>query len=306
MGSAWARITHNYWNSSPPILANYWTSILRDPGDEIQLPVRPYGGATILRRIKHEHNGLVAGLVAVSSSATLRVMDRVEQNVLSDKIDPKNFADAFIRDLNMLALVAALIAQLSITTFALPMLSSAHWVCKAGLAGSLSFGTLAAWFSSNMARNLSSLDSAEDIKSWLSRPAGKKVLEDFCSAYVTRFRDIEAASDEQKRFAKEDIVNFIQENKWKQASYSSCFLLALPSVLLNFSVALLLTALAVYLGDVWRSKLDPVAGDIPSRAVFICYTLALGCALLVFSWACRRKDAELHSLRNLISQLKDT
>jgi hypothetical protein len=281
-------------------------SILRDPRDEIQLPVRPYGGATILRRIKHEHNGFVASLVAFSSSATLRIMDRVEQNVLSDKIDPKNFADAFIRDLNMLALIAALIAQLSITAFALPMLSGVHWVCKAGLAGSLSFGALAAWFSSNMARNLSSLDSAEDVKSWLSKPAGEKVLKDFCNAYVVRLKDIEAASDEQKRVAKEDIISFVQDNKWKQASYSSCFLLALPSVLLNLSVTFFLIALAVYLGDVWRSKLDPVAGDIPSRAVFICYTIALGCALSVFSWACSRKDAELHSLRNLISQLKDT
>jgi hypothetical protein len=278
-------------------------SVLRDPRDETLLPVRSYGGATILRRMKREHNGLVAILVAFSSNATLRIMDRVEQNVLSDKTDPKNFADAFIRDLNMLALVAALIAQLSITTFALPMLSNVHWVCKAAFAGSLSFGILAAWFSSNMARNLSSLDTAEDVKSWLSRPAGKKELKDFYKTYVTRFRDIEAASDEQKRLAKEDIVNFIKEKKWKQASFSSCFLLALPSVLLNFSVAFLLTALAVYLGDVWGLKLDPAAGEIASRAVFICYTLALGCALLVFSWASSRKDAELHSLRILISQV---
>jgi hypothetical protein len=281
-------------------------SNFRDPRDEILLPVRPYGGATILRRIKHENNGLVAILVAISSGPTLRIMDRVEQNVLSDKCDPKNFADAFIRDLNMLALVAALIAQLSITTFALPMLSSVHWVCKAGFAGSLSFGTLAAWFSSNMARNLSSLDSAENIKSWLSRPAGKKEIKDFCEAYVTRFRDIEAASDEQKKLAKEDIVKFIKENKWKQASYFSCFLLALPSVLLNFSIAFLLIALAVYLGDMWGSKLDPAAGELASRAVFICYTLALGCSLSVFAWAGSRKDAELHSLRILISQLKGT
>jgi len=279
-------------------------SILRDPPNNIPLPIRSYGGAASFKRIKHEYNGLVAVLVAFASGATLRIMDRVEQNVLSDNGDPKNFADAFIRDLNMLALVAALMAQLSITAFALPMLSSVHWLCKAGFAGSLGFGTLAAWFSSNMARNLSSLDSAEDVKSWLSRLSGKKEQDDFCQPYNTRFRDLEAASEEQKRLARKDIAKFVNEHKWKQASYHSCFMLSLPSVLLNFSIAFLLTAFAIYFGDIWGSNLDPIAGELASRAILICYTGGFGCPLLVFFWSSRTKDAELRSIRNLISKLE--
>lgn len=304
MASVWARICHIFQNYSPPFLTHYWVSIFRGPPNNIPLPIRSYGGATIFKRIKHEYSGLVAVLVAFASGATLRIMDRVEQNVLSANGAPKNFADTFIRDLNMLALVAALMAQLSITAFALPMLSSVHWLCKAGFAGSLGFGILAVWFSSNMARNLSSLDSAEDIKSWVSRLSGKKEQEDFCQAYRTRFRDLETASEEQKRLAQEDIAKFINEHKWKQASYHSCFMLSLPSILLNFSVIFLLTAFAIYLGDIWGSDLDPIAGEHASRAVFICYTVGFGCPLLVFFWSSRTKDAELKPLRNLISKLE--
>ncbi|KAF2114133.1 hypothetical protein BDV96DRAFT_647614 [Lophiotrema nucula] len=299
MTSALSRTIRKLRNVSFPFLSHYWTSIWRDQSDAIPLPTRTYGGHAILRRIRDDHNKLVAIFAAFTCAATLRIMDRVEQNVFSGKVDPKQVAEAFIRDFNMLAVTAALIAQLSITALALPILSSVHWACKAGLVGSLGFGILTAWFSSNMARNLSSMDTQEDVKDWLSKPSGRKEQEAFCRSYSSRFTDICSTSEETKEIAKKQLITFINENKWKQASFYSCFMLSLPSVLLNCSIAALVVAIAVYLGDVWGSHLDSVAGDVASRAVLICYTSCIGCALLLFFGCSDRKDAELGFLRKL-------
>jgi hypothetical protein len=231
-------------------------------------------------------------------------MDRAERNALPPDLDPMRFRNSFMNDFSMLAVTGAIVAQVAITALALPSLNRVHWISNAAFVVSLVFACLSVFFSTTMARNLSSLDTPNEVRDWLSKPAPKIARLDFNRTIRPRLVIAHLASDDERNSLQSDVTKFLEDNKWKETSFYSCAMLSAPSILLSLSLALFLTALGIYLGTVWDSSLDPVAGDVASRAVMICYLVSTTSGIAIFFGPSNRKDAESAFLRNWIAKLE--
>jgi hypothetical protein len=74
-------------------------------------------------------------------------------------------------------------------------------------------------------------------------------------------------------------------------------------LLLNVSLPTFLLALGIYFGTVWKKNLDPVAGNVSSRAVLICYVFCGVLGLGVYFGASDRKEAEMAFVRRWADDL---
>jgi len=148
-----------------------------------------------------------------------------------------------------------------------------------------------------MARLLSRLSNTEVLRSWLSKPAPKAARIKFEKIIGPRLAKAHAAPEEEVADLHASIIEFLEENKWKEASFYSCLLLSVPSLLLNCSLGLFLVGLGVYLGEVWKKDLGGVAGKTASRAVLIVYILGAVCGLALFFGPNSRKEAEAGFVR---------
>ena len=195
---------------SLPLISHYWASIFYR-AVEFLLPA-PQGarGFNSLARIRKEHNIMTAIFVVCFFSSVLRIMDRVEQNVLPRTSDPMAFKTSFSSDFTMVSVTATIIAQVAITALALPNLNQVHWTATAGFVISLATGCISVWLSPTTSRLLSSLDSPDAVRDWLSNPASKKARMDFEEDLRSRLGTSGAnATVEVERL----ISSFLQEDK---------------------------------------------------------------------------------------------
>ncbi|KAK4209640.1 hypothetical protein QBC37DRAFT_391080 [Rhypophila decipiens] len=217
----------------------YFGSIIQEPPTQVRLPVRSYGGYLALGIVAEDHGNLFALFSFILFSAALRVMDRVQQNILPDtwSTDPMVFKATYLSDLNNLALLAALVAQMSIGAWQLPLLSETHWICKACVMCSLALAVLSTFFAVNMARNLNSFDRKEDLVKWLARPGGSAQEEAlFLGNFKEQFPNLSSATEDTRGAAVAYINDFIDRREGRRASFYSCLLLTLPSTLLNLAI----------------------------------------------------------------------
>jgi hypothetical protein len=279
---------------SLPLISHYWASIFHRPVEFLLPAPQGAGSSNSLARIRKEHNIMTVICIACFFSSVLRIMDRVEQNVLPRTSDPTAFKTSFSSNFTMLSVTAAIIAQVAITALALPNLNQVHWTATAGFVISLVTGCISVWLSTTTSRLLSSLDSPDAVRDWLSNPASKKARRDFEEDLRSR---LETSGPNSTVEVERLILTFVQENKWKLPSFYSCTLLTSPSLLLNVSLPAFLLALGIYLGTVWNKDLDPVAGTVASRAVLICYIICVVLGFGLFFGASDRKEAETDFVR---------
>jgi hypothetical protein len=268
---------------SIPFFSHYFGSFLSNP--RRQIPLRSEDdGAKAFRRIKQDRGVVIAWLVAVCfGSSSIRLMDRVERSVLpADGGDPMAFRASFLVDLQMLSVTGALIAQVTITALSLANLNEVHWIAKAAFVVSLVFAGLSVWTSTTGARLLNGRDDPTILRDWLSVPAPRSARSQFDKIFKSRLKTTNLSSQEEVSALRAEITRFLEDHRWKTASFYTCALLSAPSQLLNYSLASLLVGLGVYLGKIWRNKLDPVAGNMASRAVFACYITATLYGLALF------------------------
>ena len=279
---------------SLPLISHYWASIFHRPVEFLSTAPQGAGGFNSLARIRKEHNIMTVICIVCFFSSVLRIMDRVEQNVLPRTSDPMAFKTSFSSDFTILSVTAAIIAQVAITALALPNLNQVHWTATAGFVISLVTGCTSVCLSTTTSRLLSSLDSPDAVRDWLSNPASKKARRDFEEDLRSR---LETSGPNSTAEVERLILTFVQENKWKLPSFYSCTLLTSPSLLLNVSLPAFLIALGIYLGTVWNKDLDPVAGTVASRAVLICYIICVVLGFGLFFGASDRKEAETDFVR---------
>jgi hypothetical protein len=113
-----------------------------------------------------------------------------------------------------------------------------------------------------------------------------------------------ASAGEERELIKGEIVSFLQEHRWKHASFYSCAILSTPPELLNSSMGAFLVGLGIYLGTVWAENLDRVAGKTAAGAVLICYIVVAVLGLARFFWADYGKEEETDPLRKWIEALE--
>ena len=152
---------------------------------------------------------------------------------------------------------------------------------------------------------LTGLTTADDVKDWLSKPASKAAYTEFEETIKPRLICTHTTSEgEEREFVKREIVRFLQDHRWKHASFYSCAVLSTPPELLNSSMGAFLIGLGVYLGSVWAKNLDPVAGKAATRAILICYVVVAVLGLARFFWADHGKEAETIPVKKWIKELE--
>jgi hypothetical protein len=286
-----------------PVISHYWGSIFRRPAEFLFPAPRGAGGFQSLKRIKDEHNIFVVFFVIMLFSSSLRIMDRVEQNVLPRTSDAMAMKASFSSDFSMLSVAAAIIAQVAITALALPNLNQVHWTASAGFVVSLVTACMSVWLSTTTSRLLTSLDSPNAIRDWLSQPASKKSRLKFEEELKVLLNTTDLSSTKEVESIQSSISKFLEDNKWKFPSFYACTMLTAPSLLLNVSLLSFLLALGIYLGTVWKKNLDPVAGSVASRAVMICYIVCMVLAGALFFGSSNQKEAETEFVRRWMDDL---
>ena len=290
-------------NISIPFFSHYWGSVFRKPLKNVPVPGRP-NGFSAFSRIRSERGIVVSTVFALFFSGVLRIMDRVQRNVLPRESDTVGFNDSFNKDFTMISVTGAITAQVAITALALPQLNQVHWTANAGFVMSLVFSFISVWVTTTMSRLLSNLDTPQALRDWLSKPAPKVARIAFEEALKSRLDNANGASSDGIESIQAAIIKFLEDNKWKEASLYSCVMLAAPSLLLNWSVAIFLGALGIYLGPVWKKDLNPVAGSSASLAVMICYIIGATWGLGIFFGSSSRKDEETTFVRRWMEDIK--
>lgn len=237
-------------------------------------------------------------------SSVIQTMDRVEQVVLPDTSGflTLSFKTSFAPDFTMISLTGTIMVQVSIIALSLRDLNKVHWTATPGFITSLIFGCLSVWMSVKASHILTSLDTPDSFRHWLSTGATKTGPNEYgreLKAYVesTAFRsnnvgivrvnnDFRLVVEEdrtRKSIAKaemktsmEDIADsmifdLLERNRTRRASFRSCAVLSAPKMLLNYSMVSFFAGLGMYGSTVWANNIDPAAVRATSSAIVTCY-----------------------------------
>ncbi|KAF2260312.1 hypothetical protein CC78DRAFT_536491 [Lojkania enalia] len=149
---------------------------------------------------------------------------------------------------------------------------------------------------------LTALATADDVKDWPSKPSSKAAYASFDNTIRPRLKNPNVV---ERATIKREIIQFLEDQRWKNASFYSCAILSVPPELLNASMGAFLVGLGIYLGSVWAKDLDPVAGRMATRAVLICYIVVGVVGLARFFGANHGKDAGIVPAMRWTAELED-
>ncbi|THV93978.1 hypothetical protein D6D26_07970 [Aureobasidium pullulans] len=210
--------------------------------------------------LKDEHGAFRAAILLVLFPDARQVMKRIETHLLESQSDNAMvMKKALAEDCTMLAVAAAIIAQIAITALSLGSSDTIHWTANAAFVISLVTASLSVFYACLLQQHISGLFTSEDVKSWLSKPASKYEMEtlEIMASELRRARyrwqDLGPLSDARQSALetfRKQIEGFARECKWKTASFNAAFMIKVPSLLLNWSVGAFILGLGVYLGCV--------------------------------------------------------
>ncbi|THW45164.1 hypothetical protein D6D21_04542 [Aureobasidium pullulans] len=126
---------------------------------------------------------------------------------------------ALAEDCTMLAVAAAIVAQIAITALSLGYSDTIHWTANAAFVVSLVTASLSVFYACLLQQHISGLFTPDDVKSWLSKPASPaelRLLEKATSSLQYEYPDLESASEETQSALKalrQTIEGFAQQFK---------------------------------------------------------------------------------------------
>ncbi|KAF2877413.1 hypothetical protein BDV95DRAFT_601811 [Massariosphaeria phaeospora] len=275
-----------------------------------------------LVELKQDYGVLQAALLVFIFPDAGYVLERIEQHLLKpheDEVTAIEEATALKKsmndDCNMLAVAAAIVAQVAITALSLENLSSAHWTAKAAFVLSLATGALSVFFACLLQQRISSLFGLSDLKDWLSKPAGSQDLRE---AHVQvqglkntgrkKRYDPTAISEEGPELwaelQRDFVTQLVNKRRWVHASFNAALMIKIPALLLNWSVGAFLVGLGVYLGSLWIRDLDSQRPQGSSLGILITYIIVTAAGLLLFFVPMLLKNLEGAPIRRLEEQIE--
>ncbi|KAF7927399.1 uncharacterized protein EAE97_010074 [Botrytis byssoidea] len=185
----------------------------------------------------------------------------------------------------MIAVAAAIVAQIAITGLSLDSLNKTHWTAKSCFVMSLTFSLVSVYYSVTQKRILGRLIKARDVRHWIR---GRKQAINRVFSMEVGFKLDPCEPDD---YLPEDLdVRDLKEDFQRQCfipSPLSVITLSAPQMLLSGSLSLLLISLGIYLGKFWIRGLDTTEPATDSRNVFILYFVGLyfsGGMYVVLGW----------------------
>ncbi|KAL4916477.1 hypothetical protein BDW62DRAFT_186065 [Aspergillus aurantiobrunneus] len=243
-------------------------------------------------------------LVTILPDAT-HIVDRVERHVLgAETQDVMALRKSTSEDCTMLAVAAAIVAQIAITALGLEGLDQVHWTANAAFVLSLTAGGLSVFYACLVQQRMSSLFTADDVRDFFSKassPEQLRYLEDRLDRLVSeiRGRPGDRAADGHPRIkeVKSMIAEFRRENRWKSASFHSILMVKAPTLLLKYALASFVIGLGIYFGSLAFSEVDTPTPRRSHRAIFIVYIVASFLGLLIYYVPATLKELELSPAR---------
>ncbi|TGO29731.1 hypothetical protein BPAE_0011g00020 [Botrytis paeoniae] len=185
----------------------------------------------------------------------------------------------------MIAVAAAIVAQIAITGLSLDSLNKTHWTAKSCFVMSLTFSLVSVYYSVTQQRILGRLIKAKDVRHWIR---GRKQAVNRILSMEVGFKLDPCEPDD---YSPENLdIRDLKTDFERQCflpSPLSVITLSAPQVLLSGSLSLLLIGLGIYLGKFWIRELDPTEPATDSRNVFILYFIGLyfsGGMYVVLGW----------------------
>ncbi|CAG8395331.1 unnamed protein product [Penicillium salamii] len=149
--------------------------------------------------LSQKFGGLQALLLMAIFPDGRQIVDRVERYVLRAKTDePLVLRKSTSQDCTMLAVAAAVVAQVAITALSLTDLDQVHWTAKAAFVLSLTCGGLSVFYACLVQQRMSGL---------------------FTTARHQRMIELETT-----------IKQFKSRNRWKSASFHSILMIKAPTL----------------------------------------------------------------------------
>ncbi|KAI7240001.1 hypothetical protein KC330_g1525 [Hortaea werneckii] len=192
--------------------------------------------------------------------------------------------DAMCAKYNMMAVAAAIIAQVAISGLGLNEIANTHWTVQAAFIVSLISGLLSVYYCCIIQQQFGSLISPDDIKDWLCTPGEwhgmeKELQEQFASL---RPGNETTGTKEQLQTFRERALARLQSDRWASPSINSAVMLVAPARLLNLAVSAFLIGLGIYLAVAFSKNITIAAGDRGNLANMIIYILVVVICILLF------------------------
>ncbi|KAF2091409.1 hypothetical protein K490DRAFT_7694, partial [Saccharata proteae CBS 121410] len=219
------------------------------------------------------------------------VVERINLHLLKteNQEEAKNVKKSLSEECTMLAVAAAIVAQVAITGLSLNDISSVHWTAKAFFIASLVTGALSVFYACLIQQKLSSLFSADDMRAWLSQPGdntARQTVDGKISSLVLQWKiwglEPPPSFDHALKELEHKIKTYRDNHHLKTTSFYAALMIKIPVILLNYAVAAFLVGLGIYLGCVATSGLNGPSSKTDSMAVLIFYCLVTALGLLLY------------------------
>ncbi|KAF7935542.1 hypothetical protein BELL_0096g00090 [Botrytis elliptica] len=173
----------------------------------------------------------------------------------------------------MIAVAAAIVAQIAITGLSLDSLKKTHWTAKSCFVMSLTFALVSVYYSVTQQRILGQLIKPKDVRHWIR---GRKQRSNpiLSTAVWSKLDPCEPDDYSPDGLDISDLKRDF-ERQCFLPSPLSVITLSAPQMLLSGSLSLLLIDLGIYLGKFWIRELDSTEPATDSRNVFILYFTGL-------------------------------
>jgi hypothetical protein len=193
------------------------------------------------------------------------------------------------------------VAQVAITALSLESLNDVHWTAKAAFVASLAAGALSVFFACLLQQQISSLFGSDDVKDWLSKPAGGSelwIITNLIIAYKRR-QSMEGQALSHVEEQVKQLKPLVSQGRWRKASFNAALMTKIPALLLNWSVGTFLVGLGIYLGFFFSRNPDPSQSHGASLGVLITYIVITALGMLLFFTSRLLKYLESAPIRRL-------
>ncbi|CAI7594180.1 unnamed protein product [Penicillium glandicola] len=234
------------------------------------------------------------------------ILDRVEKHVLGAKAEEVIVLQkSTSEDCTMLAVAAAIVAQVAITALALEDPNKVHWTAEAAFVISLTAGGLSVFYACLVQQRMSSIFTTDDIKDFFSKPSSSeefRLLEKHLDVLISEIRtrnpsDETTTRRERVKELERTIKQFKSKNRWKSASFYSILMVKAPTLLLKYALASFIIGLGIYFGCLAFDEVDSEKLRGRNLAIFIVYIVTSFLGLLTYYVPSTLKQLELSPAR---------
>ncbi|PWY75339.1 hypothetical protein BO94DRAFT_605837 [Aspergillus sclerotioniger CBS 115572] len=256
--------------------------------------------------LKQKFGTLQALVLLLMLPNATQIVDRVEKHVLSAKSDEAIvLRKSTTEDCTMLAVAAAIVAQVAISALVLEDLDKVHWTVEAAFSLSLTAGGLSVFYACLIQQRLNSCLTTDDVKDFFSRVSTSARLREFEQALddmASQMRKMDVGDEmtsvhEKVTRLESMIKDFKSANRWKSVSFLSILMVKAPTLLMKYALGSFIVGLGISFGCLAFSDVGSQKPQGRYLALFTVYIVTSCLGLFIYYVPSILKDLELSTAR---------